>query len=160
MNGKKSSVLVLHEHRSNSIILTERSHELRHHPGEVCFPGGLWEVGDESLYQTALRELEEELGINADRVKFNKQLNTEHTLTGYLIYPWFAEIESIIPYTLNTQEVASIFPIPMAEVCNPKNYQLIEVNRHGIQFFSYQFIADSHFIWGATVRIMMQLCSD
>ena len=60
-----SAVLVLHELATDSLVLTKRSNKLRHHPGEICFPGGIWENQDENLYATALRELNEELGIEA-----------------------------------------------------------------------------------------------
>ena len=90
-----SGVIVLYERSSDSIILTKRSEHLKHHPGEVCFPGGVWENGDANLYATALRELNEELGIEPSRVSLIKELTIERTLLGAIIHAWFASIESI-----------------------------------------------------------------
>ncbi|STX51704.1 MutT/nudix family transporter protein [Legionella busanensis] len=157
MQRRNAAVLVLHEKLTNSIILTERSSQLKNHPGEICFPGGLWEEEDETLFATALRELQEELGITADRVKLIKSLAPEQTLTGYLIYPWLASIETIEPYEFS-EEVTDILRIPIDSVCNINHYQKIEVERRGFKIISYQFTEETRFVWGATVRIMMQLC--
>ncbi|MGQ3887776.1 NUDIX hydrolase [Legionella sp. CNM-1927-20] len=157
MQRRNAAVLVLHERVTHSIILTERSSQLKNHPGEICFPGGLWEEQDETLFATALRELEEELGITADRVTLQKSLAPEQTLTGYLISPWLASIETIEPYFLS-EEVVAVLRVPVAKVCDVAHYQKIEVEKRGLRFMSYQFTAETRFVWGATARIMMQLC--
>ncbi|WP_419418695.1 NUDIX hydrolase [Legionella sp. D16C41] len=157
MLRRNAAVLVLHEQATNSIILTERSNQLQMHPGEICFPGGLWEEQDESLFATALRELNEELGIESHRVTLIKPLKPEQTLTGYLIYPWLATIKTINPYSLS-EEVVDVFPITVTKACKIANYQLIEVERRGFKFKSYQFMPERRFVWGATARIMRQLC--
>ncbi|WP_131783044.1 NUDIX hydrolase [Legionella gresilensis] len=157
MQRRNAAVLVLHERVTNSIILTERSSQLKNHPGEICFPGGLWEEEDKTLFATALRELQEELGITAERVTLLKSLTPEQTLTGYLIYPWLASIETIEPYVLS-EEVTDVLRVPIDKVCNIDHYQKIEVERRGFKFMSYQFTAETRFVWGATARIMMQLC--
>ncbi len=152
-----SGVIVLYERSSDSIILTKRSEHLKHHPGEVCFPGGVWENGDANLYATALRELNEELGIEPSRVSLIKELTIERTLLGAIIHPWFASIESINPYHLNTLEVSVLIKLPLSHIQDPKNYQEITVDREGFKFKSLQFMGHSEFIWGATARIMWQL---
>ncbi|RUR12808.1 CoA pyrophosphatase [Legionella sp. km772] len=152
-----AGVIVLHEHSTDCLILTKRSEHLRRHPGEVCFPGGVWEEGDENFYATALRELREELGIDSSRVSLIKELTREQTLLGSVIHPWLAAIDSIVPFHINDSEVASLISLPLAVVKNPKNYQEILVERSGFKFKSWQFIGHSEFIWGATARIMRQL---
>ena len=154
---KKAAVFVLHDLSNDSLILTQRSTGLRAHPGEIGFPGGSWQEGDKSLYETALRELQEELGILPTRVQLEKAMKPERTLTGYLIYPWFASIESLIPYLADSAEVSEVFSLPMSEVQKASNYREIVVPRFGLEIPSYQFIASTHFVWGATARIMMQL---
>lgn len=153
-----SAVMVLHELSSDSLILTKRSEKLRTHPGEICFPGGVWELGDVSFYATALRELYEELGITANRVNLVKELETERTLLGAIIHPWFARIKSINPNRLNLEEITSIISIPMrlAQDCN--NYRELVINRYGQQFKSLEFVLPGELLWGATARIMKQLC--
>ncbi len=152
-----SAVVVLHEKATDSLILTQRSMHLSSHPGDICFPGGYWQVGDTSLWETALRELREELGIAPNRVELLKKLQPEQTLSGCVIYPWFASINTLIPYSANVREVAAVLTIPMPDVLSSANYKDIVLNREGEMISSAQFTACDYFVWGATVRIMKQL---
>lgn len=152
-----SAVIVLYEQESDSLILTKRSDQLRTHPGEICFPGGVWEEGDENYYATALRELNEELGINANRVTLIKELKIQKTLLGSIIHPWLAGIRSIHPYHLNAQEVVSVISIPMSLVQDPKNYRTFMIERNGRRYKTCEFTANEDWVWGATARIMQQL---
>jgi len=155
---KKSAVIILWEQSTDSIILTQRSDSLRDHPGEICFPGGRWDPGDADLWSTALRELYEELGIVAGRVQLVKELLPEKTLAGSIIYPWLATVPNMQPYTLNDDEVAAVFTLPMHEVIQASNYHDVLVTIHGRSINACQFMASEHFVWGATARIMKQLC--
>ena len=155
---KQSAVIVLHERSTDSLILTKRSDHLRQHPGEICFPGGRWDVSDPSLYATALRELKEELGIESKRVTFKKKLLIEKTLLGSIIHPWFATIDSIEPAMLNLNEVTKIVRVPIERVNLIENYKEIMLERGGRHFLSCEFTGSSEYIWGATARIMKQFC--
>lgn len=152
-----SAVLVLHDLSADSLILTKRSEQLRHHPGEICFPGGVWEIGDDNLYSTALREVYEELGIPANRITLIKELQVERTLLGTVIHPWLASIQSIKPNQLNIHEVDRLISIPMSLVENPQNYKELVVEKYGLHIKSCKFIANEELVWGATARIMKQL---
>lgn len=152
-----SAVIVLHELNSNSLILTKRSEQLRSHPGQISFPGGLWEHNDRTYYDTALRELDEELGISGDRVTLIRELNPEPTLAGIIIHPWFCTIESINPCTLNTHEVASLIVVPIDLVHDRNNYRDITVKMSEFEITTCEFIPKYEYIWGATARIMKQL---
>lgn len=152
-----SAVIVLYEHESDSLILTQRSDKLRTHPGEICFAGGGWEEGDASYYATALRELNEELGISTDRVGLIKELKTEKTLLGRVIHPWLAGIQSVHPYHLNVQEVVRLISIPMSLVQDSKNYRTFMIERNGRHYKTCEFTANKDWVWGATARIMKQL---
>ena len=154
----KSAVVVLHEQDSDSIILTKRSQHLRTHPGEICLPGGGWESCDKDLWTTALRELEEELGIQADRVHRIEALSPERTHAKTVIYPWLATITKLQPFLMNENEVSAVIALPVREVTCQENYQDIIVSKYGKVIQSCQFIASQHFVWGATARIMKQLC--
>lgn len=154
----KSAVVVLYEQCSHSLILTKRSADLRTHPGEICFPGGGWEAQDKDLWSTALRELNEELGIEPKRVQYMSQLAPEKTLVNVEIHPWLATIAAIDPYVINQNEVADIILLPINKAICRKNYQDIVVSRYGMTLKSCQFTGCEHFVWGATARIMKQLC--
>ncbi|WP_133127250.1 NUDIX hydrolase [Legionella nagasakiensis] len=155
---KKSAVVVLHEQAGDSLILTKRSPNLRNHPGEFCFPGGGWEHGDSDLWSTALRELHEELGIASSRVTFIMKLQPEQTLIGTTIHPWLATISTLQPYRMNEHEVSDVITLPMKEVTKIGNYQDIAVKQQGQIVHCCQFIGSEQFVWGATARIMKQLC--
>ncbi|MGL5742831.1 MAG: NUDIX hydrolase [Legionella sp.] len=154
---RHSAVIVLHERLSDSLILTQRSDQLRAHPGEICFPGGTWEDGDANYYATALRELHEEIGVAAERVTLIKELKTQTTSLGSIIHPWLAHIESINPYHLNAEEVVRLIAIPMSLVRDAKNYRDFYVERGGRRFKTCEFTANKEWVWGATARIMKQL---
>jgi 8-oxo-dGTP pyrophosphatase MutT (NUDIX family) len=153
----QSAVMVLHELCTDSLILTKRSNELRNHPGEICFPGGVWEDQDDNLYATALRELDEELGIQADRVHLIKELQIERTLLGTTIHPWLASIDSIRPYVQNSEEVTALILIPMSLVTDANNYRDLIIEKGEQRFKSCEFIPNDELVWGATARIMKQL---
>ena len=154
-----SAVVVIHEQATDSLILTKRSLHLRDHPGEICFPGGRWQIGDANLWETALRELDEELGIDSTRVHYLKKLQSEQTLGGDVIQPWFASIRTLIPYSANVREVAAVLTVPMRDVKVVSNYKDVIVNRDGELIETHQFTASDYFVWGATARIMKQLCA-
>lgn len=154
-----SSVIVLYDLSRDSLILTKRSPMLKKHPGEVCFPGGFQEIKDQNLYSTALRELNEELGITSDRITLIRKLKIEKTLLGLVIHPWYASIDSIFPYTMNPQEVSELILVPMPLVKNQANYKEVRIEKEGRYFITCQFIADKELIWGATARIMRQLAA-
>jgi 8-oxo-dGTP pyrophosphatase MutT (NUDIX family) len=152
-----AAVIALYESSSQCMILTKRSNHLRKHPGEVCFPGGQWDEVDEHFYATALRELHEELGVSAERVTLIKELSLEQTVLGSIIHPWYALIESLEPFKINDNEVASIIRIPLSLVQQRKNYLEVRVKRQSIHYKNCLFLGHEEFIWGATARIMKQL---
>ncbi|MDP3268956.1 MAG: CoA pyrophosphatase [Legionella sp.] len=158
-NSPRSAVLVLHELLTDSLILTKRSEQLRHHPGELCFPGGVSDPEDATLYETALRELHEELGISSSRIHFIKAMDVEHTLMGLTIHPWYATIDQIEPYVLNNDEVTSIISIPINLVLDISNYKEVIIERYGYKFSSCEFTPTKNLVWGATARIMKQLAA-
>lgn len=157
--SNESAVIVLIEETSDSLILTQRSLNLRDHPGEICFPGGRWQEGDATFWDTALRELQEELGVDATRVQLIKELQREQTHNGSVIYPWLASITTIEPCIPSVHEVAMVFMLPMCKVKVLANYRDSVIERYGMAVKTCQFTASDYFIWGATARIMRQLCT-
>lgn len=154
----QAGVVVLIEKQSNSLILTVRNKSMRNHPGEICFAGGRQHKEDDNLYVTALRELHEELGIESERVKLIRKMRSELTLTGYLIQPWLTSITDINPYTPNQHEVEEVLLVPLEEACRRSNYRPLEVVRYGKRLITVSFQSKYGMIWGATARIMRQLC--
>ncbi len=137
----KAAVVLLHETTTDALILTKRTQHLKSHPGEYCFPGGVEEKQDQSLWNTALRELYEELGIDERRVRLQKPMTPESTLSNVLIYPWLATIQAIEPYVINEAEVEHIIRLPMQDVLNTTNYQAFAFKKGGQNFTSFRFTA-------------------
>lgn len=154
---RNAAVMVLLEEHSNTIVLTERSQHLRHHADEICFPGGTIENQDGTLLDTALRELEEELNITPERVHAIQPLQTEFTLTGFLIQPWFASIKTLPPFSRQQEEVQRVIQVPFSDVCQRKNYKDIFFENKNKRIKTVAFVRENDVIWGATARIMMQL---
>lgn len=155
---KPAAVILLHETSTDSLILTKRTDFLKDHPGEYCFPGGRQEPIDKNLQITALRELHEELGIEASRVSFVFKMAPERTLRQVMIHPWFATIDTLKPFDINPKEVSRILSLPMKEVTYQRNYQTISIYRDGKYYESCHYIACKEYVWGATAKIMKQLC--
>ncbi len=156
-SSRPSAVIILRELETESIILTRRAETLRIQPGEICFPGGLKEESDSDLYQTALRELEEELGVSAMRVQKKAELKKDKTLFHAEIVPWYAEIQSIEPYRMNVAEVQELIRLPIEDVLLPSNYQIMKLVKYGYSIESLVFTGSDHQIWGVTARILRQL---
>lgn len=155
-----SAVILMHDLLLDALVLTKRSKYLRTHPGEISFPGGIREEVDANLYETGLRELNEELGISRDRVSLVRSLEQETTLLGTIIHPWMVEIKSTEPYQLNKDEVSSLLFVPISLVTDPANYREITIEHKGMHFKTQSFIPENGIIWGATARIMMQLIEE
>lgn len=155
---RHAAVMVLHDLSTDSLILTQRSIKLRDHPNEICFPGGGWQEGDENFLFTALRELNEELAIEPTRVQCPRAMSSVYTLTGFIIHPWLATITSLIPCQPNPSEVTEVFSLPMHDVKNRANYKAFQVVQNGLTIKTLQYVANTHVVWGATAKIMMQLC--
>lgn len=155
---QKTAVIVLWERSTDTLILTQRSPDLKAHPGEFCFPGGGFERGDVDLWDTALRELWEELGIEASRVCLMNELKPEETRNGRVIIPWLASVETLTPFSMNELEVTSILRLPLSKVTKNKYYKTISLVLEDKIIKTCQFTATSEFVWGATARIMKQLC--
>ena len=148
---------MLHETTTDSLILTQRSFALPHHPGEVCFPGGRWQPTDEDYFATALRELQEELGVSPERILSPSPLESELTLTGFVIHPWFAKITTLEPFKMDEGEVAAVLRVAVPDVINRRNYHRVEVSRNGFTIQTIQYQGDDFTVWGATARIMLHL---
>ena len=138
------------------LVLTKRSSALKHHPGQIAFPGGKRDEG-ETLATTALREAEEEVGLNRAQVRIIGTLPTHETVTSFLVTPQVGIIEGRFDPIAETGEVAEVFTVPLAHVLNPDNYAIEGRHWRGQrrQFFVVPY--GPYYIWGATARILRSL---
>ena len=140
-----------------TILLTERSAELKHHAGQIAFPGGRMEEGDANIASTALRETREEVGILPEQVMVAGYLTPMPTITGYAVTPVVGFVESEAVLELDRSEVQEAFEVPLPFFLDPANER--EGTRHyqgrDIPVVEFQF--ERHRIWGATAHMLLQL---
>jgi 8-oxo-dGTP pyrophosphatase MutT (NUDIX family) len=135
------------DHGQYHVLFTERSDEVVFHKGQVCFPGGTQEPSDSSLLQTALREAEEEIGLQAKDIEIVGELDDILTfVTNYVISPFVAFIPH--PHSLKTdgREVKGTFSVPLSFLMDEANFKQDSC--------AYEY--EGHIIWGATARILRQ----
>lgn len=136
------------------VLLTRRSMRLRQHPGQVAFPGGRAEAGDDSVLATALRETEEETGIRADDISPLGYLGRYDTVTGYRVTTVVGMIESGCCWAPDRSEIDEIFAVPLADVINPACYLRQAVRHAGRRFEILTLKHAEQHIWGATAAML------
>jgi 8-oxo-dGTP pyrophosphatase MutT (NUDIX family) len=138
------------------IVFTKRRDDLRRHPGEISFPGGRREDGDDDLRQTALREAEEEIGLPQTAAEIVGALQPTPTIaTGYAVYPFVGLLESSQVWTPNPAEVAAVIELGVPELV--AGYGRRRLVRRGLPVRTDTYVVGEHLIWGATARILADL---
>ncbi|TBR41206.1 CoA pyrophosphatase [Marinomonas agarivorans] len=139
------------------VLLTQRSEQLRHHPGQISFPGGKMDDEDNNVIHTALREAEEEVGLKAKNIQVIGQLGDYFTTSGFCVSPVVAQITNHKPMIICYEEVQSVHWVPLDYLLNPANFRftekVIDNKRRGFFEIHYQ---DLH-IWGVTAGIIYGL---
>lgn len=139
------------------VILTERSASLRRHAGQVAFPGGRIDPGDESPTAAALREAEEELGITPAAVTVIGETDRYRTVTGFDVTPVLGVVAPDLPIVPSAGEVADWFEMPLDVLLDPGNH--IEASQvwQGRERHYYEILWNGRRIWGATAAICVNL---
>ena len=137
------------------LVFTERRSDLRRHAGEVSFPGGRRDPG-EGLLETALREAEEEIGLNRNRVEVAGGLPPVGTfVTGYKVHPFVGLIEEGLRFEPNPAEVESVLVASLEEL--RAGYGKRRLVRRGMPIKTDSYVVGEALIWGATARILGDL---
>jgi 8-oxo-dGTP pyrophosphatase MutT (NUDIX family) len=143
------------------LIFTERAQALSRHSGEISFPGGRQDAGDASLWTTAVREAQEEIGLDPARVTRLGELSAVFTVvSNYLIVPQVGLVRGTlaeIAPTINPAEVALVIDAPLAALADPAIHHTEEWTRGGRSHLVYSYQYGPHRIWGATARILADL---
>ena len=137
------------------LVLTKRSSTVDTHKGQVAFPGGKQEEG-EDLLTTALRETHEELGISPDDVEIIGPLDDIVTISDFRVTPYFGRIPHPYDYVLSEDEIESVFATPLSALMDDGNLVKNIITHEGNQYATYYFDWDGYTIWGATGRIVVQ----
>lgn len=156
---KKAAVLLPLIERQNglNILFTERALDLRHHPGQISFPGGRYEQSDQSLQQTALRETEEEIGILQHQVSIFGSLPDLPTISGFVISPFLGFVDNDHRILIDQQEVRSIFEVPLSYLLDANNYYKQYLFASKKRHFTYCIPYQNRLIWGATAQMLKNL---
>ena len=141
-----------------SVLFTRRTEHLPSHAGQICFPGGRYHPDDKTLIQTALREVEEEIGLPPATVEVAGFLDSHETLnTGFAILPVVGFLRADFLLLVNAQEVAEVFEAPLAYILDPNNHVRRTVEREGVMREFYAIDYGTHTIWGATAAMIVNL---
>ena len=147
--------LVEREH-GYSVLLTRRADTLRRHTGQIAFPGGRRDPG-ETIWETALRETEEEVGIPRQLVTLGGLSTPYRTGTGFLVTPVVGFIAPEFTVTPNPAEVADVFETPFGFLMDPINHEEHEREFSGQLRRFYAMTHENRFIWGATAGMLRSL---
>jgi len=139
------------------IILTQRASSLKHHAGQIAFPGGKRDDGDTSLEDTALREANEEIGLAPDNVQILGRLPAHETVTGFTVTPILGLIRATFHPKPDYGEVAEIFTTPLSHVTNIARFSIHSRRWRGQRRHYYTVPYGPYYIWGATARILRSL---
>jgi 8-oxo-dGTP pyrophosphatase MutT (NUDIX family) len=136
------------------VLVTQRSQSVGHHKGQVSFPGGACEAGDDGLLDTALREAHEEIGVPPQLVDVLGALDDFPTISRFVVTPYVGVIPHPFDYRLNRDEVEAIIEVPLAFLRSPTHLREEQLEHdgqiHDVLFWDY----DDCTIWGATARTL------
>lgn len=139
------------------VLLTKRSSHLKHHPGQIAFPGGKVEVSDATPTAAALREAQEEVGLPPSLVRVIGALPSHETVTGFTVVPILAQITGAFGPVAEVGEVDEVFSVPLSFVTNPANFRVEARFWRGELRRYYTVPYGPYYIWGATARILRGL---
>ena len=144
------------ERAEPGVLLIHRPDDMRAHPGQIAFPGGKIDPGEDAV-QAALREAQEELGIDPALAKIIGTSDLYHTNSGFEITPVLAMIPPDLVLVPNPMEVAQWFEAPLAFVLDPANQQEVPVEWEGATHMTWAIEWQGHRIWGVTAALLVNL---
>jgi 8-oxo-dGTP pyrophosphatase MutT (NUDIX family) len=155
---KPAAVLVpIVDHPEPTVLLTQRAQHLPNHAGQISFPGGKIEKADASPLAAALRETEEEIGLDRDAAEPLGYLDLYMTTLGYRIVPLVARVKPGFALKLNTSEVDATFEVPLAFLMDQANVARHSRDWQGMTRHYYAITFGERYIWGVTAGILRNL---
>lgn len=142
---------------AEEVVLTKRAAQLKHHPGQIAFPGGKMDPNDNGLWECACREAEEEIGLDRAELEPLGTLPNHETVTGFDITPHVAVLRSEQSFHPNAGEVDEVFTVPLSHVLTPARFHVEGRMWQGAVRFYYTVPYGPYYIWGATARMLRGL---
>ncbi len=143
--------------RGLSLLFTRRTEHLTDHAGQISFPGGRLDPGDDDAWAAALRETEEEVGLPRTHVRLAGRLDTYVTRTGFEVTPLVGLLRPPFPLAPDGCEVAEVFEAPLGFFLDPANREIHSRLYQGKERFFFAFAYGEHYIWGATAGMLVNL---
>lgn len=140
-----------------TVILTKRSSRLKHHPGQIAFPGGKVDPSDAGPVAAALREAGEEVALPLDAVEVLGRMPVHETVTGFAVTPVIARVRGQVSLVPEAGEVEEAFEVPLDHLLDAGNYRVEGRNWAGQRRFYYVVPFGPYYIWGATARMLLAL---
>ena len=154
--GTKDAAVLVPLYPDLRAVFTERRADLRRHAGEISFPGGRQDDPDEDLRETALREAQEEIGLDPADVELVGALPPVGTfVTGYRIFPFVGRIQAQHVWTPQESEVARVLEFSLTDLV--RGHEMKRLVRKGVPIKTPTYTVDGHLVWGATARIVHSL---
>ena len=139
------------------VVLTQRASTLKHHPGQISFPGGKVDAGDTDAAAAALRESHEEIGLRPENVEIMGCLPPHETVTGYSVSPFVGRVRAPFDPVSEPGEVAEVFSVPLHFLTDPANFRVERRRWQGKWRAFYVAPYGPYYIWGATARMLKGL---
>jgi len=139
------------------VILTKRSSALKHHPGQIAFPGGKQDLGDVDITATALREAHEEIGLDPANVEVLGHLPKHETVTGFDVTPVLARVSHPFVARAEVGEVDEVFEVPLSHLLALPHFRVEQRRWRGSWRRYYTVPFGPYYVWGATARILRTL---
>jgi 8-oxo-dGTP pyrophosphatase MutT (NUDIX family) len=140
-----------------TVMLTQRSHDMPSHPGQISFPGGKVEACDTTPVDCAMREAHEEIGLAADLIEPLGYLDSYRTGTGFQITPVVALVRPGFALRLDPREVLAAFEVPLAFLMDEANHQKHSRAWRGRERWFYAMPYEGRYIWGATAGMLKNM---
>jgi len=145
------------ERAEPTVLLTQRTAHLTEHAGQIAFPGGKIDATDATPLAAALREAQEEIGLASGFISPIGYLDVYMTPLGFRILPTVARVRPDFALTLNANEVAAAFEVPLGFLMEEANYQRHSREWKGMQRHYYAMSFEDRYIWGVTAGILRNL---
>ena len=144
------------EENELNVLLTKRTRHLKHHAGEISLPGGSFDVSqDQDITMTALREAEEEIGLDRDQSELIGYVSPQVSLgTGFIVTPIVSLIPKDFLPTMNKEEVEEIFEVPLSFLMDQHSLKNERRIYDQIEWTVYSYNYFDHLIWGLTAQIL------